>query len=170
MHHIVSDGWSIGVLIREVSALYDALAEGREAALAELPVQYADYAAWQRGWLTGERWRRAGLLARQAAGAPPLLELPTDRAAPAGAGLSRRERAGRPPRGVSARLRALSRREGTTAFMTLLAAWQLLLSRYAGVEDVSVGTPIAGRTRLETEPLIGFFVNTLVLRTDLSAT
>ncbi|HEY7768639.1 condensation domain-containing protein, partial [Longimicrobium sp.] len=169
MHHIVSDGWSMGVLIREVSALYNALAEGREAGLPELAVQYADYAAWQRGWLSGGILEsKLGYWRDRLAGAPPLLELPTDRPRPQV----------QDPRGGSARvdltaevwrgLRALSRREGATAFMTLLAAWQLLLSRYAGVEDVSVGTPIAGRTRLETEPLIGFFVNTLVLRTDLS--
>jgi amino acid adenylation domain-containing protein len=169
MHHIVSDGWSTGVLIREVSELYDALAEGREPVLPELPVQYADYAAWQRSWLTGETleaelgWWRASL-----AGAPPLLELPTDRPRPQAQdprGASVRVSL---PREVSDELRALSHREGATAFMTLLATWQLLLSRYSGQEDVSVGTPIAGRTRLETEPLIGFFVNTLVLRTDLS--
>jgi amino acid adenylation domain-containing protein len=169
MHHVVSDGWSIGVLVREVSALYDALAAGREAELPELPVQYADYATWQRRWLVGETLEaRLGYWREKLAGAPSLLELPTDRLRPKVQG----------PRGssvgvylasdVSAGLRAYSRREGTTLFMTLLTAWQLLLSRYAGQEDVSVGTPIAGRTRLETEPLIGFFVNTLVLRTDLS--
>jgi amino acid adenylation domain-containing protein len=169
MHHIVSDGWSMGVLIREVSALYDALETGREAGLPELAVQYADFAAWQHGWLTGETLEaELGFWRDKLADAPPLLELPTDRPRPQV----------QDPRGASARvalsaevsrgLRALSRREGATAFMTLLAAWQLLLSRYAGVEDVSVGTPIAGRTRLETEPLIGFFVNTLVLRVDLS--
>ncbi|HEV2733980.1 MAG TPA: amino acid adenylation domain-containing protein, partial [Longimicrobiaceae bacterium] len=146
-----------------------ALAAGREAELPALPVQYADYAAWQRGWLTGETLEaELGFWRERLRGASPLLELPTDRPRPQVQG----------PRGASARvalsaevsrgLRALSRREGTTAFMTLLAAWQLLLSRYAGVEDVVVGTPIAGRTHLETEPLIGFFVNTLVLRTDLS--
>ncbi len=169
LHHIVSDGWSTGVLIREISELYDALETGREAELPPLPVQYADYAAWQRAWLTGETLEaRLAFWREQLAGAPPLLELPTDRPRPQV----------QDPRGASVRvalsaevsrgLRALSRREGATAFMTLLAAWQLLLSRYAGQEDVSVGTPIAGRTRLETEPLIGFFVNTLVLRTDLS--
>ncbi|MET0398426.1 MAG: amino acid adenylation domain-containing protein, partial [Longimicrobiaceae bacterium] len=169
LHHIVSDGWSIGVLIREVSALYDALAEGRESALPELAVQYADYAAWQRGWLAGEKLEaELGYWRDRLAGTPPLLELPTDYPR----SQARDSRGGSVRVGLSAEvsrgLRALSRREGATAFMTLLAAWQLLLSRYAGQEDVSVGTPIAGRTRLETEPLIGFFVNTLVLRTDLS--
>ncbi|HEV2735037.1 MAG TPA: condensation domain-containing protein, partial [Longimicrobiaceae bacterium] len=169
LHHIVSDGWSTGVLIREVSAFYDAFSEGRDPALPELAVQYADYAAWQRAWLAGEILEaKLGYWRDRLADAPPLLELPTDRPRPQV----------QDPRGgvvgvrlsadVERGLRALSRREGATVFMTLLAAWQLLLARYAGVEDVSVGTPIAGRTRLETEPLIGFFVNTLVLRTDFS--
>ncbi|HEU0078022.1 MAG TPA: amino acid adenylation domain-containing protein, partial [Longimicrobiaceae bacterium] len=165
MHHIVSDGWSIGVLIREVSALYGASTDEREAQLPELPVQYADFASWQRGRLTGETLEaELGYWREKLAGASPLLELPTDRArpqvqSPRGASVGVHL-----PADVSAGLRALSQREGATAFMTLLAAWQLLLSRYSGQEDVSVGTPIAGRTRLETEPLIGFFVNTLVLR------
>ncbi|HEV2733974.1 MAG TPA: condensation domain-containing protein, partial [Longimicrobiaceae bacterium] len=169
MHHIVSDGWSAGVLLRELSELYGALAAGRRAELPALPVQYADYAAWQRGWPTGEGLE-AGLdfWREKLRGASPLLELPTDRPRPRvldprGA----RVRAGLPAE-VTRGLRALARREGATAFITLLAAWQVLLSRYAGQEDVSVGTPVAGRTRLETEPLIGFFVNTLVLRVDLS--
>ncbi|HEU0076107.1 MAG TPA: amino acid adenylation domain-containing protein, partial [Longimicrobiaceae bacterium] len=140
MHHIVSDGWSMGVLVREVSALYDALAEGREAGLPELPVQYADYAAWQRGWLAGETLEaKLGYWREKLAGAPPLLELPTDRPRPQvqhPRGASVRVDL---PAEISAGLRALSRREGATAFMTLLAAWQLLLSRYSGQEDVSVG-------------------------------
>ncbi|MET0399319.1 MAG: non-ribosomal peptide synthase/polyketide synthase [Longimicrobiaceae bacterium] len=169
LHHIVSDGWSTGVLVREISALYGALETGRAAELPALPVQYADYAAWQRAWLTGETLEsKLGFWREQLAGAPPLLQLPTDRPRPQvqdPRGASVRVEL---PAEVSAGVRALSRREGATEFMTLLAAWQLLLSRYAGQEDVSVGTPIAGRTRLEVEPLIGFFVNTLVLRTDLS--
>jgi amino acid adenylation domain-containing protein len=169
LHHIVSDGWSMGLLVHEVSELYDALAEGRRAELPELPVQYADYAAWQRAWLTGEALEsRLAFWREKLADAPPLLELPTDRPRPQVQDTRGGSVAVRLPADVSRELRALSRREGATAFMTLLAAWQLLLARYAGVEDVSVGTPIAGRTRLETEGLIGFFVNTLVLRTDLS--
>ncbi|HEX6042686.1 non-ribosomal peptide synthetase [Longimicrobium sp.] len=169
LHHVISDGWSTGVLAREVSALYAAFAEGREPALPPLPVQYADYAAWQRAWLAGPvldaqlAWWRARL-----AGAPPLLDLPTDR--PRGPVAA--ARAGTAPFALGCAeteaLQALARREGATLFMTLLAAWQLLLARYAGQDDVSVGSPIAGRTRMETEGLIGFFVNTLVLRTDLS--
>ncbi|MEW5927424.1 MAG: non-ribosomal peptide synthase/polyketide synthase, partial [Gemmatimonadota bacterium] len=169
MHHIVSDGWSAGVLLRELSELYEALATGREAVLPPLAVQYADFAAWQRGWLVGEALEtRLGWWRDRLAGSPLLLELPTDLPRPPvldprGASV----RVDLPP-DVSRELRALARREGATAFMALLAAWQLLLARYAGQDDVSVGVPIAGRTRLETEPLIGFFVNTLVLRTDLS--
>ncbi|HEX6913487.1 MAG TPA: amino acid adenylation domain-containing protein, partial [Longimicrobium sp.] len=169
LHHIVSDGWSTGNLVREVSELYGAFAEGRDPRLADLPIQYADFAAWQRGWLAGEvldgqiAWWRERL-----AGAPPLLEVPTDR--PRSSSVT--DRGGSVPLALPAEtaegLRALSRREGATLFMTLMAAWQLLLSRYSRQEDVCVGTPIAGRTRLETEGLIGFFVNTLVLRTDLS--
>ncbi len=169
LHHIISDGWSTGVLVREVSELYTAEMQGRAPVLSELAVQYADYAAWQRAWLAGDVleaqlvWWRERL-----AGAPPVLELPTDRPRPRVAG----ERAGSSPVRLSPEtshaLRVLGRAEGATLFMTLLSAWQLLLSRYSGQEDVVVGTPVAGRTRLETEPLIGFFANTLVLRTDLS--
>ncbi|HLL48171.1 MAG TPA: condensation domain-containing protein, partial [Longimicrobiaceae bacterium] len=168
MHHIVADGWSMGVLVREVSELYGALGEGREPRLPELPVQYADFAAWQRAWLTGEvleaqlAWWRERL-----DGAPPLLELPTDHPRPqvqdARSATVRIDL----PAELSRALEALSRREGTTLFMTLLAGLQVLLARYSGQEDVSVGSPIANRTRLETERLIGFFVNTLVMRTDL---
>ncbi len=169
LHHAVSDGWSTGVLVRELSEAYTALAEGRTPSLPELPVQYADYAAWQRAWLSGDvleaqlGWWRGRL-----AGAPPLLELPTDRPRPSVQAARAQSVAFALSAETSRALRAIARREEATLFMTLLAAWQLLLSRYSEEEDVSVGTPIAGRTRLETEGLIGFFVNTLVLRTDLS--
>ncbi|HEU4451992.1 MAG TPA: condensation domain-containing protein, partial [Longimicrobium sp.] len=168
MHHIVSDGWSMGVLFRELSSLYEAFREGRESPLPEPAVQYADYAAWQREHLRGEMlelqlsyWRD------RLADAPALLELPTDRPRPAVQtfrGASERvELSGE----LLERLRALGRSEGATLFMVVLAAFQALLSRYSGSEDVVVGSPIAGRTRKEVEELIGFFVNTLVLRTDL---
>ncbi|HEV2736817.1 MAG TPA: condensation domain-containing protein, partial [Longimicrobiaceae bacterium] len=169
LHHVAGDGWSMGLLVHEVSELYSAAAEGRAPSLPSLPVQYADFAAWQRGWLSGDvlaallGWWRGRL-----AGAPPLLELLTDR--PRTPGLD--ERAAVRSFAVSAEcgaaLHVLARREGVTPFMVLLAAWQLLLARYSGQDDVSVGTPVAGRTRLETEGLVGAFVNTLVLRTDLS--
>ncbi|HEX2090982.1 MAG TPA: amino acid adenylation domain-containing protein, partial [Longimicrobiaceae bacterium] len=170
MHHIVSDGWSMGVLFREVSALYNAFVAGRPSPLPELPVQYADYALWQRAWLSGETldaqlayWRV------RLDGAPPLLELPTDHPRPAVAGNRGAVRGFVLSAVGTQALRALARREGTTLFTVLLAGFQALLARYAGTEDVLVGTPVAGRTRLETESLIGFFVNTLVVRTDLSA-
>ncbi|MET0625827.1 MAG: amino acid adenylation domain-containing protein, partial [Pyrinomonadaceae bacterium] len=169
MHHIVSDGWSMGVLIKEVAALYEAFSKGEPSPLEELPIQYADYASWQRGWLQGEvleeqlsYWRQ------QLGGAPSALELPTDRPRPK----QPSHRGGHVgfafDSELTQKLKELSRREGVTLFMTLLAGWQLLLSRYSGQKDVSVGTPVAGRTHAETEQLIGFFVNTLVLRTDLS--
>ncbi|HYH80735.1 MAG TPA: condensation domain-containing protein, partial [Longimicrobium sp.] len=169
MHHIVSDGWSLGVLFRELSALYAAYLAGRESPLSELPVQYADYAVWQREQLAG------GVLERQLAywrerlaDAPALLELPTDRPRPA----VQRYRGATVPVALSPelleRLQALGRSEGATLYMTLLGAFQVLLSKYSGSEDIVVGSTIAGRTRKEVEELIGFFVNTLVLRTDLS--
>ncbi len=169
LHHVVSDGWSTGVLVREVSELYTALTEGREPRLPELAVQYADYAVWQRGWLTGEVLEaQLGWWRERLAGAPPLLDIPVDRPRPTVPGSGGGSVSVTLPEETSRRVRSLARREGATPFMPLLAAWQALLARYAGVEEVSVGTPVAGRTRLETEGLIGFFVNTLVLRADLS--
>jgi amino acid adenylation domain-containing protein len=170
LHHIVADGWSLGVLTREVAALYEAFAAGAGSSpLEELPIQYADYAVWQRELLRGgELERQLDYWRTQLAGAPPLLELPTDRPRPGVQGFAGKTQSfvlGQP---LTEELKALSRREGVTLFMTLLAAFQTLLSRYSGQEDVVVGTPIAGRQRLETEGLIGFFVNTLALRSDLS--
>ncbi|HVG45648.1 MAG TPA: amino acid adenylation domain-containing protein, partial [Longimicrobium sp.] len=169
MHHVVSDGWSMGVLFRELSALYGAYLAGRESPLPELAVPYADYAVWQREQLAGEALdRQLSYWAKQLAGAPELLELPTDHPRPA----VRTDRGETVPVALSLelleRLQALGRSEGTTLYMTLLGAFQLLLSRYGGGDDVVVGSPISGRTRREVEELIGFFVNTLVLRTDLS--
>jgi amino acid adenylation domain-containing protein len=168
-HHIASDGWSSGVLLGELATLYDAYREGSEASLPELKLQYADYAVWQRGRLQGELletqlayWRK------QLAGAPQLLELPTDRPRPAASNYRGAALRFALSAELSERLRELARREGVTLYMLLLAAWQTLLARYTSQEDVVVGSPVAGRTRAETEPLIGFFVNTLVLRTDLS--
>jgi amino acid adenylation domain-containing protein len=167
MHHIVTDGWSMGVLIREMGVCYDAFTRGDVPELPSLPVQYADYAAWQRAWLVGEvlesqlaYWRR------QLTDLPPL-ELPTDRPRPA---VPSRAAATLPfdvPADLVARLRTLAREEGATVFMVLLAGFDLLLSRYTGQHDVAVGTDVANRTRAETAPLVGFFVNQLVLRTDL---
>ncbi|HEX6037720.1 amino acid adenylation domain-containing protein, partial [Longimicrobium sp.] len=169
LHHIVSDGWSRDVLVREMSELYAALAEGRPPVLPALPVQYADFAAWQRAWLAGPVLEgQLGYWRGRLAGAPPLLALPTDRPRTAAPGARAEGRSFVLSPAASRGLRALSRAEGATLFMTLLAGFQALLGRYAGQDDVVVGTPVAGRSRLEVENLIGFFVNLLALRTDLS--
>ncbi|HVG10832.1 MAG TPA: non-ribosomal peptide synthase/polyketide synthase, partial [Thermoanaerobaculia bacterium] len=159
-HHIVSDGWSIGVFLRELSALYEG------TPLPGLAVQYADYALWQRSWLTIDAqlaWWRERL-----AGAPQVLELPADRPRPPVRSLRGGELAVRLPAGLVRDLQALGRREGATLFMVLLAAFQALLQRYTGQDDLLVGSPVAGRGSRGLEPLIGFFVNDLVLRADLS--
>jgi amino acid adenylation domain-containing protein len=170
LHHIVSDGWSMGVLINEVAALYRAFANGEPSPLPDLPVQYADFAAWQRNWLQDEELeKQLAYWKDQLAGAPPLLELPTDRPRPAVQSSNGATYSFVLPKELSASLKALGQQEGVTLFMTLLAAWQVLLARYSGQTDLCVGTPIAGRTRAELEPLIGFFVNTLVLRANLAA-
>ena len=168
LHHIVCDGWSMNVLARELRTLYTAFAAGRPSPLPELPIQYADFAVWQREWLRGERleaqlayWRT------QLAGLPPV-PLIADRpraAAPDFRGGFHRFTL---PDGVSAGLRQLAASENATLFMVLLAAFNILLFRYTGQDDIVVGAPIANRTHKDLEPLIGFFVNTLVLRTDLS--
>ena len=169
MHHIISDAWSVGIFIRELMALYPALAAGRSVALPALPVQYADYAVWQRGWLQGpvleaqlDHWRR------QLADSPAVLDLPTDRPRPPIQTFRGASQHFVLPIALTEALQALSRLEQATLFMTLLAAFQTLLYRYTGQDDILVGSPIAGRTRAETEELIGFFANTLVLRGDLS--
>ncbi|HEX6039266.1 condensation domain-containing protein, partial [Longimicrobium sp.] len=170
LHHIVSDGWSMGVLGRELGALYEAFGTGAADPLPALPTQYADFAAWQRRRVSGELLERQAAFWEQAlAGAPELLELPADHPRPA-----RQDFAGASvpvalDAELSAALRALSRRSGTTLFMTLLAGWAIVLARLSGQDDVVVGTPMAGRDRREVEGLIGFFVNTLALRVDLSA-
>jgi len=169
MHHIVSDGWSMSILVRELRSLYGAFRAGRASPLPELPVQYADYAAWQREWLSG------GTLEAQVAywkgklgGLPPVLELPTDRRRPPIQTFRGDYVSVVAPADLTARLSTLAQRQGVTLFMLLLAAFQVLLRRYAGQDDIWVGTPVANRTRAEIENLIGFFVNTIVLRTDLS--
>ncbi|MGE6764073.1 amino acid adenylation domain-containing protein, partial [Corallococcus interemptor] len=168
MHHIVSDGWSLGVLIREMGALYAAFAEGRPSPLPELSLQYAGYAAWQRGWLQGDTLQREVEFWRgKLAGAPPVLELPTDRPRPAVRGNAGAVHPFTLPSSLEQQLKSLARDEGASLYMVLLAGWQVLLSRYSGQTDISVGSPIAGRTRAELEGLIGFFVNTLVLRTQV---
>ncbi|KAB2667866.1 MAG: amino acid adenylation domain-containing protein [Verrucomicrobia bacterium] len=169
VHHIACDGWSIDLLWEELAALYAAFSAGRPSPLGELPFQYADYAAWQRRWLEGE------VLARQLAywkarlaNTPPMLELPADFPRPAARSHRGRRRGFQLDRSSSQALRELGRREGTTLFMTVLAAWQILLSRLSGQDDVVVGAPIAGRNRTDLEGMVGLFVNTLALRADLS--
>jgi amino acid adenylation domain-containing protein len=168
MHHIVSDGWSIGVLLRELETLYRAFSEGRPSPLSELPAQYADFAVWQRRWLgSGELESQLAWWRQTLAGRPPALELPADHPRPAVPSL----RGGTATLALDPQLAAaverLGTRQGATPFMTLLAAFEILLHRYTGEEDLWIGTPVAGRNRGETEDLIGCFVNTLVLRTNL---
>ncbi|HEX5716983.1 MAG TPA: condensation domain-containing protein, partial [Thermoanaerobaculia bacterium] len=169
MHHVISDGWSTGLLFREMGLLYEAFLAGRPSPLPELPIQYADFALWQRGQLDGEVL--AGQLAwwkQHFAGAPDTLDLPTDRPR---SEVRTSHGARCPfalPKGPADALRALAQAEGATLFMVLFAAWNALLARLSGQEDVVLGIPIANRNRTEIEGLIGFFVNTLALRTDLS--
>ena len=169
MHHIITDGWSFGVIVREVSALYRAFSTGESAALPDLLLQYRHFAERQRHWLESEPYRhQLGYWTTKLAGAPAVLDLPTDRPRPAVQSYrGGRETFALPEARLSA-LRALSTRAGVTLYMTVLAAFQALLFRYTGRADIVVGTPIAGRNATDLEPLIGFFVNTLVLRTDFS--
>ena len=168
LHHIVTDGWSMGVLFNELSALYGAYCQGEASPLAELPVQYADYALWQREWLQREVLEQQLTYWRQALADLPVLELPTDRSRPMAASYRGARVSFELGEALTRGLKELGRREGATLFMTLLAAFQVLLYRYSGQEDLAVGVPVAGRSRPELEGLIGFFVNTLVLRADLS--
>ena len=168
MHHIVSDGWSLGLFVREVAALYTALVQGLPSPLAPLAIQYPDFALWQRQTLEGEALAsQLAYWTRRLADAPPALELPSRGTVGTVQGNRGATRWLEIPAPLTADLRALSRRSGTTLFMTLLAAFYTLLHRYSGSEDVLVGVPVAGRNRPELEPLIGFFVNTLVVRLDL---
>jgi amino acid adenylation domain-containing protein len=169
MHHIVSDGWSVTVLKREVAVLYEAFSKNQPSPLPELTIQYADFAYWQRKWLDGEVLEeQLGYWRRQLKAAPALLELPTDRPRPALQKFVGATQSVRYPSDLLEKLRAASRKEGVTLYMFLLAAFNVLLSRYSGQQDIVVGSPIANRTRAELEGLIGFFVNTLAIRTDLS--
>ncbi len=169
MHHIVSDGWSIGVLVKEVAALYGAFQQGEASPLEELPIQYADYAAWQREQLSGAvldeqmaYWRE------HLAGAPAVLDLPTDRPRPAVQSYRGARHTLELGSQLTRALKVLSQQHGVTLFMTLLSAFQVLLHRYSGQEDIVVGTPVAGRTRAEIEGLIGFFINIVAIRVSMS--
>ena len=169
MHHIVSDGWSTGVLLREAQLLYGAFSQGSPSPIPELPIQYGDFSVWQREWLTGtvleeqlNYWRE------QLQDAPAVLNLPTDFARPAVQSFRGSVETRLLPAELTGALRGLSQKASTTLYMTLLAGFQTLLSRYTGQQDIVVGTPVANRTRVELEDLIGFFVNTLVMRANLS--
>jgi amino acid adenylation domain-containing protein len=165
MHHIVSDGWSVGVLTAEVAALYRAFLEGRPTPLPSLPVQYADYAVWQRQWLRGDVLEAQTAYWRERLqGVRTVLDLPTDRPRPPVQSFRGGHRPVRLPAPVTQALRAVARESRATLFMTLLAGLQAILHRYTGQEDILVGSPVANRTRSEVEGLIGFFVNALVLR------
>jgi amino acid adenylation domain-containing protein len=167
-HHIVSDGWSLGILSREIGLLYDAFAAGRSSPLPELPIQYADYAIWERQWLSGEETERQLSYWRAQLRAAPVLELPTDAPRPVEQTFDSAQHFFTLPAQLTARLMDFNRRQSVTPFMTLLAVFQVLLCRYSGQEDVILGTPIANRQRVELENLIGLLLNTLVLRGDLS--
>ncbi len=165
MHHIVSDNWSTGLFVHEIMRLYEAFVNNQPPQLPDMKVQYADFAVWQRKWLQGktlekqlEYWKK------QLEGIPPLLELPLDKPRPAYQTYNGDFKLFEIPEDISNRLRELSRQQDVTLFMTLLAAFFVLLHRYSGQDDICVGSPIANRNRKETEHLIGFFVNTLVLR------
>jgi amino acid adenylation domain-containing protein len=167
-HHLLVDAWSLGVLVAELGRLYKAFVQGLPSPLPPPALQYADYATWQRDHLAGGRLdRQLDYWRGQLAGAPPL-DLPTDHPRPATPSSAGAQISFSLPASLAARLRQVSRGEGTTLFMALLAAFQTLLSHYSGQTDVCVGTPTAGRTRPELEDLVGFFVNTLVMRTDLA--
>ncbi|MEH2133322.1 MAG: amino acid adenylation domain-containing protein [Nostoc sp.] len=169
MHHIVSDGWSRGVFVQELQALYNAYSQGELSPLLPLPIQYADFAIWQRQWLKGEVLQnQLSYWEQQLANAPTFLLLPTDRPRPAVQTFNGAYQEFALSSELTQRLLQLSQQQGVTLFMTLLAAYNTLLYRYTGQTDILVGTPIANRDRTEIEGLIGFFVNTLVMRTDLS--
>lgn len=169
MHHIVSDGWSTVVFGRELSQLYQAFSKGLSSPLADLPIQYADFAVWQRNWLQGKLLdEQLSYWKKQLENLPAVFNLRTDRPRPPVQSYRGTRQTAEFSKDLTQKLKALSRKEGVTLFMTLLAAFQILLHRYTGHDDVVVGSPIAGRTRKEIEGLIGFFVNTLVLRCNLS--
>ncbi|MFJ7781090.1 condensation domain-containing protein, partial [Streptomyces yangpuensis] len=168
VHHIACDGWSLGILMREVSSLYAGFTGGHGSSLEDLTIQYADFSVWQRDRLQGDLLDRQLSYWRGKLDGIEGLELPADRVRPAAATFTGGRLFTRIPEHVTIALKALCREEGVTLFMGLLAGLQTLLGRYAGQSDVAVGTPVAGRSRSEFENLIGCFVNTLVLRTDLS--
>ncbi|QFS50798.1 non-ribosomal peptide synthetase [Nostoc sphaeroides] len=169
MHHIVSDGWSTGIFIQELTALYTAFSQGQPSPIPDLPIQYADFAIWQRQWLQGEVLQtQLNYWKHQLGGNLPILELPSDRPRPAIQSNNGATQRFQLSKSLTEKLKNLSNQEGVTLYMTLLAAFKVLLYRYTQQEDIIVGTPIANRDRTEIEGLIGFFVNTLVMRTNLA--
>ena len=168
IHHIICDGWSLGVLTRELTALYQAYAGGQPSPLPELPIQYGDFAVWQRQWLQGEVLEQQLAYWRQQLAGLPQLQLPTDRPHSAVPSFRGSQQELVVPQATTLALKSLSQQEGATLFMTLLAAYSVLLGRYSGQEDIVLGSPIASRTRPELEPLIGLLLNSLILRIDLA--
>ncbi|OAD21294.1 Non-ribosomal peptide synthetase, partial [Candidatus Thiomargarita nelsonii] len=170
-HHIISDGWSMGVFIRDWQHAYTAFAKGIEPSKPPLAIQYSDYAAWQRNWLQGEvLQQQVDYWHGQLAGAPELLELPTDKPRPPRQSYQGAHYAHHLSATLSQKITTLSLQAGVTDFMTLLSGFNILLGRYSRQDDICVGSPIANRTHSQTEDLIGFFVNTLVLRSQLKPT
>ncbi|WP_422646038.1 condensation domain-containing protein, partial [Xenorhabdus miraniensis] len=168
-HHIISDGWSTGIMVRELAALYHAVLDDHNALLPSLPIQYADYAVWQRSELQGENLtKQRDFWCNQLKGAPALLELPTDRPRPSVQSYAGSQVPIHLNAEVLTSLKALNQRQDTTLFMTLLAAWSVVLARLSGQDDIVIGTPVANRTRSELEGLVGFFANTLALRVQPS--
>ncbi len=169
MHHIISDGWSVGVLLNELSILYRAFVRGEADPLPELAVQYPDYAVWQRHWMKGEVLeQQAEYWKTTLAGAPTLLELPADHVRPADQSYAGAWYEVILDERLTAGLKELSKQHGVTLYMTLVAGWAALMGRLSGQQDILIGSPVANRRQGDLEGLIGFFVNTLVLRTDLS--
>ena len=169
MHHIISDGWSVGVLFQEMGALYTAFVQDQDSAFAELPIQYADFAAWQRAWLSGDvLQQQLDYWLRNLENAPAVLNLPTDRPRPALQSYNGATLDTSIPVDLIPALDTLIHEENATRFMALFTAFQILLAVYTQQDDIVVGSPIANRNRAEIEGLIGFFVNMLVLRADIS--
>ncbi|MDN9009505.1 non-ribosomal peptide synthetase [Brevibacillus laterosporus] len=169
MHHLIMDGWSLQIFTHELSVLYEAFSQGKQSPLPEMQLQYADFAAWQRKWLDGKVMnQQLAYWKKQLAGDLPVLQLPIDRTRPSVASGAGQRDTLVMPKELVAKLHVLCKRQGVTLYMALLSAFKVLLSRYSGETDILVGSPIANRTRLETEGMIGFFANTIVLRSQLA--
>ena len=167
-HHIVSDGWSFSILINEITQIYEAYSNGKPSPLTDLPIQYADYAIWQRAYLEGERLQKQADYWKDKLEGVAILELPTDKPRPKEQTFNGNRLPIHLNKALTEKLQQLSRENDATLFMTLLSVFKILLQRYTGQSDICVGSPIANRTRAEIEPLIGFFVNTLALRSDVA--